>query len=263
MDRTPRPFDTAVLLNHARQSRVGLRKSNKSRFGSNTLSKPLSSTPPNIALLSGTIAQSRDTKIASSGSNPDLAIACSKCGDPAPIVPPSDRKSNAICSRCHSRIRSEVQSAVDPTAIARSPSGTSPSAGDCNGSHTTPTYLSTPQASRHSWISLLNSTSSPPTSTSDSHSASTTIVDEDDATALLRRPPAVIEANMDPSSSSDTLDLAFFLRTTGPAPQSKADVQTEEKRLRKLIALSKFRKRSAPAVMEPRRVQPPSSIYPH
>jgi hypothetical protein len=257
MDRTPGSFDTATLLNHARQSeRASQRTKMTQSPPPSLLSKPLPSTPRKVTAQSGTFGRNkllRSTSLRQSFPLPRLCLQCSGSPENDATNAPGKRS----CPSCQSLAsRVSDQRATDPIAILRPLGGTDTAAGNCVDSPFTPATTVTRSASalsnktsqknRHSWISLSNHVS-PATSITGSHSASTTVVADEDISGtkqLLRTKPAMAASDTDCEESNDTLDLAFFLKTTGPPPQ----IQRDHRKLRRLIALSKFRKRHQPIV---------------
>jgi hypothetical protein len=106
---------------------------------------------------------------------------------------------------------------------------------------------------RRSWVSLVRGAnseavgvvSSAGTSPGGSSSSNTVIGDEDCVFGSPRSfSEKKVEVKMSGDDPSDTGDLAFFLRTTGP-PMTSPSVADEhrERKLRRLVALGKFRKR--------------------
>lgn len=267
MDHTPRPFDTVRLLNTARQSGLGSSQRLKiTPFApSNVLSKPLPAAPKAGGPAKESIPENQSShanSIRKAGRGVRVPFTCSGCGsklshhDWAGSVP-------ITCSGCqlsHPHTTSE-QNAGSRPLVARSASGTDlalvedctdaapPSSSPASVVGALPVSSScplTPPADRSSWISVFNfSTTLTPVETEDSSADSTVIGDEDASLAVapLRQAAMTLPYKMDSDGSDDTQDLAFFLRTTGPPAPARSATQREQKRLRKLIALSKFRKR--------------------
>jgi hypothetical protein len=275
MDHTPRPHEMATLLNnHARQTELAIRRTNIMHFASNGIVKPAPFPPHRLAIDPSVASNSQSPKATNNRQRAKPLTVCSQCGRRSFTYRGAFDFFNQACPGCQSLSQSPDQPLMDPILEVQSSGGTDGADGDYieSQSKLSRDQEQVPsndhvleQEEYHSWVAPHNPSSSPAPLSDCNSVISNVMADEDVAESeqLSPKTPTFAAARMHPNNSSDTLDLAFFLRTTGPPPPSSDEGQREQKKSRNWVALSKFRKRQGSSQSDEKSVIISTSIQLH